>query len=352
MVPKQSTNVAVVKPSSQFEFFRVGSILKWQDWKVPVLDKTNPVTFEVDARLMQHDRFGQAFTKAVKYWNEAAGVTLINPKAKVVDDSKFSPRSSQIILAPVDELDEITLAAKGDNFADSVTGEILALKIDVFNPEAEILTWVLAHEMGHSLSLFHNFAASADPLKGSLGSTSIMDYITYDDLKNPDLAKVLPYDRAAMRYLYQGEKPNQKYLHCNDEQVPLRLDCNQFYDLDLATTIRKMKDIQTDPTQKLIMLYFQEKSAAALKPLEDRIYEPTRENFTSLHMGKIPHLTSALKHLWYNRDMTTEDRNRLIQVTTAYLEKLKAQDKAKQSVLIQRELDIYLGYISKNPFEP
>lgn len=114
---------------------------------------------------------------------------------------------------------------------------------------------VVAHEVGHTLGLRHNFAGSlhanfpqsmkntlfAEYLKTAhapsdiVTSSSVMEYqrfeeaaITGDQLANSQSA--LDYDQMAIRHLYKGEEFNAEDipLFCTDSHVGVYFDCNRF----------------------------------------------------------------------------------------------------------------------------
>ncbi|WP_394846298.1 zinc-dependent metalloprotease [Pendulispora brunnea] len=83
------------------------------------------------------------------------------------------------------------------------------------------ITWLIGHEIGHTLGLRHNF-------KGSLQapSSSVMDYVIVDD--SPRLGSPRPYDLAAIKWLYglSREEPTQPF--CVDADVKLDPDCSRY----------------------------------------------------------------------------------------------------------------------------
>ena len=83
---------------------------------------------------------------------------------------------------------------------------------------------VVMHEFGHSLGLRHNFAASTLLDNGST-SSSVMDY--EPNWSTAGRTAIGSYDSAAIRWGYFAEKPAQTLLFCTDEDVKLRIDCNQ-----------------------------------------------------------------------------------------------------------------------------
>ena len=81
----------------------------------------------------------------------------------------------------------------------------------------------IAHEVGHTLGLRHNFRGSVSLENGD--SRSVMDYAPRserDHYKGPG-----SYDVAALRWAYFGETPHQKLSFCTDEDIWSLYDCSQ-----------------------------------------------------------------------------------------------------------------------------
>lgn len=110
----------------------------------------------------------------------------------------------------------------------------------------------VAHEVGHTLGLRHNFAGSlhadyrghkrenlyADFLHNKpfdpavLPSSSVMDYfVTLDDLLTSERFNrghgVLPHDASAMKFLYQGKALDTSIPFCTDTDTSMMLDCRR-----------------------------------------------------------------------------------------------------------------------------
>jgi hypothetical protein len=83
---------------------------------------------------------------------------------------------------------------------------------------------VIMHEFGHSLGLRHNFAGSTQIDSDGMTS-SVMDYEP-GFISN---VRKIPgsYDRAAIRWGYFGERPQEQLAFCTDEDLEGRYDCNQ-----------------------------------------------------------------------------------------------------------------------------
>lgn len=114
---------------------------------------------------------------------------------------------------------------------------------------------VVAHEVGHTLGLRHNFAGSlatnyplsqrqelfasyvrdGDAPKGVVASSTVMDYTVYEEdaIIGDQLAKLpqgLEYDNKAIGALYKGKtyKNEEVPLFCTDSDMARYLDCRQF----------------------------------------------------------------------------------------------------------------------------
>ncbi len=128
------------------------------------------------------------------------------------------------------------------------TDETALLKI-----AQDTLRETVAHEVGHTLGLRHNFAGSLSSnipngerdtvFKNYLASgkasdtltptSSVMDYQLFQDslITGDQIAtwnKALEYDTKAIRQLYYNETPKDMPLFCTDSQIGMYIDCAPF----------------------------------------------------------------------------------------------------------------------------
>jgi hypothetical protein len=322
-----------IKPNTNLETFRTGPFYRGDDQSLVRVEKNRPVQFEVDEKLMQSEVFRSAYAKAANYWNSAAGLTLLSSELKSTSDFHFGFRRSLIKLGqPAGG----TLA-RAHSLADPVSGTLLSLSVDVFElPKEDIATAtspsfsaILTHEIGHALGMAHNFAASFDPSTGEGNpTTSVMDYIT----NMGDLAKPKAYDVEFMRYVYHGEKPSGKLLHCNDVQTTYLLPCAR-YDVTRQTPemlLGRLKDYST-PTPDVL-----EKFGEALEDILPsgalgQLLEPAKKGIPAAIAPLItnaPGLSVAtIKELAFNETLSPELKKELVTALAARTEYLISKGK-------------------------
>mgnify|MGYP000727991618 CR=1 FL=1 len=222
-----------------------------------LVEPIEPIVFYIDPATPY--RFRPFIKKGVEDWNEAfeaAGfknAILSKDPPTVEEDPDFS--TEDVRYSIIKYIASTTRNAKGPRVYDPRTGQII--ESDVFwyhnhlrsyrnrylletaaaNPSArtldtpmedigEMLRQVIAHEVGHSLGLRHNFKASAVYPVDSLRSasftqkngiaSSIMDYARYNYVAQPSdegvrfIRKIGPYDIHAIAWAYRyfdGKSP-------------------------------------------------------------------------------------------------------------------------------------------------
>ncbi len=259
-----------------------GISLKQEKWAIrkgmaPIIWRISPEFYNVQAKNPHIDLIG-AIKRGVESWNEVFGFNALQAVDGGPDTDLTDDRSNVIFL-----MGTVTSSAYASNRYNPNTGEIFGATIGIHagllstftvktdrpprapdvpappphwefrwdgvhgdgiwepelpppshaplpnpapNPsaDADALQRFVAHEVGHTLGLRHNFMGSLDTK-----SPSIMDY--YSDViggPNPNPIKPGAYDRDAIAYLYGISKDLPKQPFCNDDGVAAVAECNRF----------------------------------------------------------------------------------------------------------------------------
>jgi hypothetical protein len=210
------------RPTTQFEFLAMGSMLDRNEQVLPLVSRDRPLIFAVDQQLQAQPQFIEDLAFAFHYWNQMIGFDALRYDLNAHASSNFDPTASLFFF---EKCESCGGDARTAYYADPISGKIISGKIDIYPSVLSMTTAgrrnTLTHELGHVLGLAHNDAASED-LKNqpASGFTSVMD------IGEPDLTSPLPYDAAAIDWLYRGKLPEIEFKHCSDPQVLYVLGCD------------------------------------------------------------------------------------------------------------------------------
>ena len=142
-----------------------------------------------------------------------------------------------------------------------------------------MLFYIMSHEFGHVLNLYHNFYGSADSkhYHEYVNTSSVMDYLNLkEEIKSPNYAFFGPYDEAALVYAYSdgkidlSEKTQSNYLFCTNADLSINFLCQRF---DYGDTVSKV-------TQSLIESY--DEAYIFRNFRDDRAYWGDRSYYSSI----------------------------------------------------------------------
>lgn len=297
-VTKVGSAFSATQPHSKLNLLRVGIPWREDSLRVPKVTIGETAAFEVDDELWQDGSFKVAWKTATAYWNLALGWNFFPEYPKPLPLLTYAPAKFQILINR--EIQSAgRLAASGLNFTDPKTGRILGLTIYLSDLTSKLplkpgsaISSVLVHELGHTLGLGHNFAASADPLASKIAkATSVMDYANATPLD-----VVLPYDKSAIEYIYRNVPPVPELLVCKDIQS-LWIPWCRAWDVERETADTILSKLKSyGPT-----LYSTFESIIVnLNPYDDYLKIVSNLNPRSKHsfLAKMPILEASYKHYW------------------------------------------------------
>jgi hypothetical protein len=133
--------------------------------------------------------------------------------------------------------------------------------------------------------------------------------------------------------------------------VVYRLDCdiyNQPYTADYLLNVYTMLNNEPQLINDMVAAWM-DPDADELKAVQENKYSSKFLFFQEMST-KVIFLDSVLKHLWYNKTISEEDKNLLTNTALTNLDKLKNHEKFRDRVNVQTEIDIYKSYVTHNPF--